>query len=381
VLLTGEPSTDNRDVGDYYDIAGGSPALFDGECQVAGLPAAASIFREMNRVYGPAGSLPSTRAGADYAWYSAAPIPNASFAPAGAGGTEGVGTSPVLASGTIDLATTSLRELRRIVENFSAGPDVSDIPTAAANSILAPSLPRLVQMRRWMDNAMPTASADPVLDPLLSSLEPTSQARIRVAPQPPGMLNNFADTSAPAATARRQAMVSRTNRQMIAAGALLTNCTEFVIEWSFGKLDASGELIWHGPPRRGSGVRPYQSNNTNDPQVYKSLAETNTRDVFVEHPFTELAVYGEDVPDAGLAAWDRVTLTSTFGYTDPTFNPNGDSTTPNWTDPNDVADMIPWAWPTQIRVRASITDPLDQTSSNETTFEYVFFTPSNPAVN
>jgi hypothetical protein len=35
-----------------------------------------------------------------------------------------------------------------------------------------------------------------------------------------------------------------------------------------------------------------------------------------------------------------------------------------------------WPWPTQIRVRVSITDPLDPTTANEQTFEYVFAVPS-----
>jgi hypothetical protein len=227
---------------------------------------------------------------------------------------------------------------------------------------------------------------------------------MRVALQPPGILNNFNDTSDNNVANRRMAVVSRSNRQMIAAGALITNCTEFVVEWSFGKTDASGNVIWHGPPRRGSVVRPYNDSNASDPQVHRTLAKDNKGDLANTNPvidntpgtpFTadgvvtpEQLIYGGDVEDVGLATWDRTTITSTFGFKDPRLDPNLDTTNetgPNpprsWQDPGDLPGLLDWAWPSQIRVRISITDPLDPTSANETTFEYVFRTPEVGEVN
>lgn len=384
VLLTGEPGTDNRNTGDYFDVNGGTITLLDGECQVAGQPAAASVYREMNRAFGPAGA---DIRGVDYAWYRDTGLPNDSFESGGAGNVEGVATSPTLASGTIDIATTSLSELRSVMENLPFGPLAADLINAKPTTPIEPGNAALNRMRLWMDNAMPTASADALLL-LPSTLEPTRQARMRVALQPPGLLNNFDETSDNNAANRRMAVVSRSNRQMIAAGALITNCTEFVVEWSFGKTDAGGNIIWHGPPRRGSVVRPYDDSNLNDPQVQFASSFTNNRAASIGIAVSEGQIYGGDVEDVGLATWDRTTITSTFGFKDPRLDPNLDTTNetgPNpprsWQDPGDLPGLLDWAWPSQIRVRISITDPLDPTSANETTFEYVFRTPEVGEVN
>jgi hypothetical protein len=381
VLLAGDGSTDNAELGSYFDIGVGDPELPDGDCQVLGMPAAASIFRAMNRAYGPLGqALPGGPQREDYAWFL--PGDTNFVRTLGGGARAGV----VLASGAVDIATTSLREVRGIIENFSSPPAASVlisggvVEPAQANQVIDPTgnnpiMPDpLGQMRAWMDNAFPTASPDPVLIAALPGEEETYQARIRVATQPPALLANLR-RDVTSTVNQRIASVSRSDRQAVASGALLTNCTEFVVEWTFGKTDTNGELVWHGPPRRGATVAPYPAGVGGAYEQLASQATVNGR-LVVSSPLQPLVVYGEVVPDVGLAAWQRSTLTSTFGFRDPTFDPNLDPTTPTWSDPQDLPDLMPWPWPTQIRVRVSVTDPLDPTSENEQTFEYVFAVPT-----
>jgi prepilin-type N-terminal cleavage/methylation domain-containing protein len=381
VLLTGGLESDDSIVGSYFDFAANDVALLDNECQVAGQPAAASVFRAMNRAYGPLGAAiapNSVPQPTQYVWLL--PL-GANFAdpPTGRAG-------PVLASGAIDIATTSLRELRSIVENFSSLPFSGDLLAGnaggphVANAPIAfgPGTPTaLEKMRAWMDNAFPTASQDTVLDVLLPGEEETLQSRIRVAIEPPGLLANL-DASANATNAleRRVASVQRSDMQAVSSGSLISNCTEFVIEWTFGKVDSAGELVWHGPPRRGTRVAPYPFVRGGD-RADQYMAQRTNDGLIEENPLLEPAtLYGEAVPDVALSAWTRATLTSTFGFREPSFDPNVDSTSPTWGDPRDVPDLMEWPWPTQIRVRVSITDPLDPTTANEQTFEYVFAVPS-----
>lgn len=376
VLLTGEPKTDDRNTGDYFGILGNSTTMQDGECQVAGQPAAASVFRAMNRAFGPTGD--DTRLD-DYAWYLDSSAVIGTFIDGG-----DARTGPVLASGTIDIATTSLREIRRVIENINVEPLSASMSTALFNDAIVPSsaLPnaKLSQMRLWMDNAMPTGSADELIARVVGSEEQTSQARVRVATQPPGLLgcNEFA--SAAGLGQRRGASVSRANRQLIASGALLTSCTEFVVEWTFGQLDGDGNLVWHGPPRRGAKIRPYPFDGDGVARLQTNLAVSRSGQPLAFIPALPQEIYGEAVPDDDLAGWNRTTLTSTFGSVNPLVSPdvNGND---NWSDPTDLPGLLPQQWPTQIRVRISITDPLDPTTTNESTFEYVFSVPSERAAN
>jgi hypothetical protein len=97
------------------------------------------------------------------------------------------------------------------------------------------------------------------------------------------------------------------------------------------------------------------------------------------HPVSNRLIYGYDLApganDRGDEDGSPTSITSYFGYLDPTFNPSLDLDAVN-TEPEDAAQTtMPWRWPSMIRVRATIADPIDP--SIETTFEYVFSVPSN----
>jgi hypothetical protein len=69
-------------------------------------------------------------------------------------------------------------------------------------------------------------------------------------------------------------------------------------------------------------------------------------------------------------------LTSFFGYTDPTIPPPADGNNDGRVDGGSPASPTAWPWPKLIRVTVVLSDPQDP--SLESTFQYVFATPSEP---
>src|SRR5262249_45182035 len=52
----------------------------------------------------------------------------------------------------------------------------------------------------------------------------------------------------------------RADQLMLGRSILVPHCSEFIVEWSFGNLDPSGQVIWHGPDRQAGATylaRPY----------------------------------------------------------------------------------------------------------------------------
>lgn len=226
----------------------------------------------------------------------------------------------------------------------------------------------------------------------------------------------------------------------ISSSIFLPRCTNFIVEWSFGEtLDQdlthisdgtmkAGDMLWYGPERRTSSTFP----NTAGFDVlhavpYPFLDDANIARRGYLQPFTtregkqrfyevsDFLIYGmraATIPTTlqGVARPFRGprSLTSYFGYVDPTFDatepervPNGQSYT--WAydastgnvvnvrptagangdedrdgnkanDPTDSASAsMPWAWPKLIRITVTLADPRQK--DVEETFQYVFRVP------
>jgi hypothetical protein len=196
---------------------------------------------------------------------------------------------------------------------------------------------------------------------------------------------------------------------MLSSSNFLPRCTEFIVEWSFGKTYPSdpadisyvagraGEIIWHGMARWADGT----PTNVADPEA---VAEPYTWDPngggnrLYRHRLRYRQVDG-DVQDApryiiaqnihgqqvGIPYLPLVgePVASYFGYVDPSFNPDQDAppgvTAPDrkLISPNDAASAtLPWAWPRLVRVTLGLADPSDPTI--EQRFQFVFEMPPTP---
>jgi prepilin-type N-terminal cleavage/methylation domain-containing protein len=256
----------------------------------------------------------------------------------------------------------------------------------------------------------------------------TRGTRIRCEVQPPNLLAILGLTPGNATEARGLASL-RADAQMLSASNLVVGCSEFAVDWSFGETapDAggasplplltntatspifkpSGTTLYYGPPTYRSGANPpanwsavagfYQSSDSG----LANATGTLTRPVRVNEPalsappfivngvanlpMSERVIYGFSPmevisPNIASPTVDvPLSVSSYFGYTDPSFNPdldlNGVATDPG--DARTTQRVLPWEWPRLIRVRVTIADPIDPT--NEGTFEFVFNTPAAPA--
>ncbi len=350
--------------------------------QVGLLPAAASIFRSYNRAF------PLEFPGAtDYV--------RPPFAE----------TGPMLASGLVDIATTDLAEIRRIVMSSVADPvppptnpfEVFLLPRDIIRDTNLPPNPSgrfvfvaaedpapnrradpplaLDGQHAWMADAFPTQSdprpdigndypADDVVDPQGVRVRVESQAR------------NFLETiSRPDPL---ESITARADQLMLTSGALLPHCSEFIVEWSFGQIDAlTNETLWYGPSRRpadtsGDGqidvasdasvTTPYPKNDDDRLPVpfRRDEFKLNRGEPYV----SQHLIYGRAPRE------EDAVHTSYFGYIDPTISP----TAPGGTGGPAADGVIPWAWPRMIRITVSLTDAIDP--SIESTFQFIFDVPN-----
>lgn len=480
--------------GPVYDanpaVLAGQQLLRDKECQIAGRPAAPTIFRSVNRTQIPTSWATSPPNSApiyqlDRQWWRF--VGNGAFASnyvdPGAANNATFPRSPVIASGLVDIATTSLAEIRSYVQGFAdvqydystfprsrepLGSQPCLLPSDYFDGLptgpypIAPPLPGAVVawtdatpgapwvsrpnftafesvdfIHAWMDDAMPTRSidrstmggADPIDENTTASgFAPnpdntgvaTRGTRIRCAVLPPNLLDVLGAVPASAAEARGLALL-RADAQMLSASNLVVGCSEFAVDWSFGEaaplaagspvplltggtaatnplFKTVGTTLFYGPPSYGSGTAPpanwagvagfYQHTGSGAPNATGTLSRpVRLRDGSIGTiPVSERLIYGYSpmdpiapiIANPNVAVPLSLSLTSFFGYTDPTFNPDltGDGDVLDAGDVQNPDRVLPWEWPKLIRVRVTIADPVDPT--NEGTFEFVFATPAAP---
>ncbi|MFG0328184.1 MAG: type II secretion system protein J [Phycisphaerales bacterium JB037] len=299
------------------------------------------------------------------------------------------------ASGLIDVATTDLSEIRAYVtsmhqdslspavpttlvapQDFADIADVEDLPPQSWMPLLnlgnTDSLDYLYNMHAWMRQALPGDSNgdDDMVNDRLWNI------RMRAEPAPPGIDKVLEDAQDDGRNRGEQfETTDRLNDQLIlTASNFAPRCTEFIVEWSFGQLDAQGEVIWYGSTqlndldndgigdevaisRYGASGQPLLIDRRTGRPVVAGQAPTNP------HVVDARLIHGQVNP-APSSTNDFPVLHSYFGYIDPTYP--GSAPAPTGSD----LPQLPWAWPELIRVTISLADPNDP--EFEQTFQFVF---------
>lgn len=399
----------------------------DNRLQVGLQPAAESIFRSINALD-----------------FSPCPI---TFPPVqtvrGQAGVSDPDLSPRFESGLVDVATTNLEEIRGIVQSSAglavAGGSPSQYAYVSPFQLLTdcslyvgPSRvvgPVGVQ-QAWMLDGMPAPShpvlidfdpsafVNPGVEPSYRTvnLGPDQIARMRYEPSPPDIHTPLSESvSNPTRGAIRLA-----DQYALASSGFIPRVSEFIVEWSFGKTDEDGEMIWHGAPRdidvggrrvlpypqydkavrgtpedlAGSFFVPYRLRQPvpagaggDNPRQFTSVPRlgdvisaslsgdfADEGDRYGSYPVLPEVVHG--VWATGIGGSGPDAIVSYFGYTLPFFdpeNPDGDIDTPDAA----ANDTLDWPWPELVRVTVTLTDPGDETI--ERTFQFVFPTPDGSA--
>lgn len=298
------------------------------------------------------------------------------------------------ASGLVDIATDNLASIRTVLYGLSATESPRDYweranvfqnpvqmersydefaevfwedPSTAPNPIDGNSLnlsgvtggsnaDHLRNIRLWMLDALPSVWDLSVLG------NPQPLSRVRYEDIPTRLLFNE-DSFAANDNGQRLRTYTEANQEMLGSSVFIPKCTEFVVEWSYGRFNTNitdptnpqyKKMFWYGIDRwvdaNNDGIIDESTNGVtlgDDQRVawnYRNPQDPMSPipDLIVGHP-TTLPGFGPS-PTREIAA---------FGYPDK----NG----------ND------WEWPKYIRVTVSIADPQD--SSIEETFQMVFEIP------
>lgn len=405
----------------------------DNRLQVALQPAAESIFRSVN-------AMDTSSCTAIFPGVST--VRDASGA-----SSANPDDSPIFESGLVDVATTNLEEIRGIV---TASPGVLEFPGSPTTySYISPrdladcadyfgpsSLVGPVGVQQaWMMDAWPAPSHPvmvnfsrgalaPGVEPNYSSvnLALNERARMRFEDAPPDIHTQFAD----AVANPTRGGIRLADQQALASSAFVPRVSQFIVEWSFGKLDEDGQVIWHGAQREidydrdgtadqtifpypgydkdvhgtpadraGSFFVPYRLRFTpttgtagvgTTPRQFTALPRlgnpifgslsgdfANAGDSHASYPVLPEVVHGVRV--SGLGTTAGVPIVSYFGYTLPFFDPDDPDNDGNQADAA-AEQTMDWPWPELVRVTVTLVDPGDETI--ERTFQYVFPTPGNP---
>ncbi|MFI4881736.1 MAG: hypothetical protein ACIAQU_04035 [Phycisphaerales bacterium JB064] len=413
----------------------------DNRLQIGMQPAAESIFRSINElnVSSCTDDFPSVQTVRDSFGVSSADPDR----------------SPLFESGLVDVATTNLAEIRGIVMS-SAGfqdadsdpyrltPPYAFISPAGLNDCMdyygpGPVVGPVGLQQAWMLDALPAPSHSVEISftggtfPIGSevpgtqfqfpSVGPSQRSRIRYEPAPPDMHTPLADS----VTSATRGAIRLADQYALSSSAFIPRTTEFIVEWSFGKLDDEGRLIWHGADRMYDGdgdgteellVQPYpryaeevrgtraelagsyfvpyrlarpasagDAGVGNQAREFTNLPRLGTDwhndlagnfaaagDEYASYPVLPEVVHGVRGSSLG-GATSSAPLVSYFGYTLPFFNPADPDRDGNLADES-AQDTLEWPWPELVRVTVTLADPGDETI--ERTFQFVFPTPENP---
>jgi prepilin-type N-terminal cleavage/methylation domain-containing protein len=375
--------------------------VLDSDIQVGLQPAASNLFRSLANLFptGPSAPANSLRSGFD------------------SPGNANAWLHPLRPSGLVDLVTTDLAEVRAIVMSASVfpgqagarfftasnnnGPDASNPGVDGKWRIKGPTPfddQIINRQQAWMDDALPAWSDSGVFG---GSVNLRTRMRCEAAPvNYVGVLSDGLPGNNPELPCRRA------DQLMLSASNFLPHCTEFIVEWSFGMQYTSdpndanyisakaGQLVWYGMPRFVNGdmvANEYEvPNQVASPQPSRFPYPWTTHQ---PQPFTRVDgttgshdLQGRVVHSQNLdpTADPGRPVTSYFGYTDPTFDPEFPTAlegNPGSTH-NGLLDLptesrtptIPWAWPKFIRITMSLADPNNPTV--EQSFQFVFEVPA-----
>lgn len=382
---TRDEAPDLRRLGVINTAAAGK--IEDKDGQIALQPAAATIFRVPNFF------MPRDLEVPNYLWIGE----NELF--------------PGFSTGTVDVATTDVSEMRSWILGATKSPHewLEDYSLAAIDARVmrfapfgrgaaatnAANLTPIDLMHLWMSDAMPTQSlgrAPACLGGGQSFETPFDRdpwdQRIRYETQPVGMRDAVESASVQSTNYASKALqdaYERSAQVMLSAHNFVPRCSEFKVEWSFGRIHpANGTMIWHGPPNGVDadyypidvGGQPLEEGkefmlrfqpNTNTPTVWRD--ETRV------HTFTDRVIYGETPAAIGVPS----AVTSYFGYIDPTFDPQHPMAGRPGATAGELVGysvdnrLMEWPRPKLIRVTMSLADP--QNPAIEETFQFVLEVP------
>ncbi|GJQ31036.1 MAG: hypothetical protein HBSAPP03_29200 [Phycisphaerae bacterium] len=318
---------------------------------------------------------------------------------------------PQFTSGLVDLATTDLAEIRRIVMGATRLPSavapgdpfpdtnpagttynsapmfvITPAPTGPVGT--RPTPPQSVDLQHaWMEQGLPaqTAAFNPDGNEYYPIPNETPGTRVRFEPYP----LNLHETMRDATTGDLNKAARRADQLMLTTNVFLPRCTEFIVEWSFGLTDPFGQTVWHGPRR----VHDANKNGLPDAgetemvlpyPYYYDVGTSNVvaRPLIYAYPRLNTAAPGQHaISDRLIYGYtplhETSVLTSYFGYVDPTFD--WDTNNNNQLDNGEsLVRIVPWAWPRLIRVTITLSDP--QNPAVESTFQFIFSTPADPNV-
>jgi prepilin-type N-terminal cleavage/methylation domain-containing protein len=341
--------------------------LVDKDAQVGLQPAASSVFRSLAR-FRPQPTSP---------W----PVPYtlANYIRVRAGGGGGTSSSdfgtPTLASGLVDIIATDLATIRAEMLGFRLLPGELDAAEARQDPqnrfARGPGAAELARVRAWMIDALPADSAPTPGRPF--------GTRMRYEPEP---TNYIGVVTLPESTdaQRLEKAVRMADQRMLSVSNFVPRCTEFIVEFSFGEVDATpgsptfGQLIFYGGPLDPLNPGDLRLRHYPDPTRPGGPLP-------VQQPVrrNDGGIAQVDV-DAGLIYGsaprpDERLVTATFGAVDPLFNPDRSSPPNNRvTDPEDAAQTtLEWAWPKAVRITVRLADSQDPLI--EETFQFVFAVP------
>lgn len=282
------------------------------------------------------------------------------------GQTNQTSSRPAISSGLVDIVNSDLNDVRTLITAMGRAPGTVDSPaecipvgTVPVGGIQAQT--RIQQARAWMDEAFPTNS-----DP--TNPAPDAGWRMRYEPGPPGYVGAITTGSVIERAFRR------VDQLALSASNFVPGCTEFIVEWSFGKIDdgaaGSQEMIWHGLARSvdagGNGLLGDAGDRSAAlpyPDYQRPTGAVVQRLAVLQYPNDTGGTYDYTVR-ANLISLPVANMLSRswyFGYIDPLI------------DPATVAPLdgyVPWPWPKLVRVTMTLTDPANPTS--EETFQFVF---------
>jgi type II secretory pathway pseudopilin PulG len=347
---------------------------------------------------------------------------------------------PQFTSGIVDICATDLSEIRAILldaqpfysrgfdQPFSFDDDLNDAnkPDRASGSFffndISPTAANSTTraMQAWMREAFPAAS--------------DAGERMRYELRPPNYLGNLGTNNG----AVYDEDYRRVDQGMLTASNFIPGCTEFIVEWSFGKAfpandpqGRGGQIIWHGLERAGGvspsgqtayAALPYGDNRMNGVDLYRMPYRRNDGSTGYWPPKETSPVNLNGININVVRVFNPLGGSATpeysyFGYVDPTFrmrsawtdldgngvfdsgeafvdaNHNGQRDAADepivgngdmWFDPTvtgEVPDakepgMIPWPWPRLVRFTISLADPSDPL--REQTFQFVVEVPEGP---
>lgn len=269
---------------------------------------------------------------------------------------------PLFSSGVVDIATTDLNEIRTIVSSVTVLPKDVDQSTSNFQIPNPPKLQNDIQRAQaWMDEAWPAYSD--AAAPLYTGRTPEEYPGTRMRYEPAatnyvGVLTSY-NTSAKAA----EGAYRRADQMLLTASNFVPNCSEFIVEWSFGDVDSdTNEVLWHGFERladtNGDGVFDGSDRASAIPYPFTPKKKTQIYDYEHSNFDSKIVVYS--VPESLIydrpTVPDLVSQTSYFGYLVP-----------------GKTDGMSWPWPRLIRVTFTLSDPND--ANIQQTFQFVFETP------